>query len=373
MEKEEKVFELNPLKKWKRIVLSLGDYFITFIISFVLFNLAVFPLAKLMMNTQERNAEVQRLEKQSNSLLIDSGILIAGANDTTFDEYVNHTFKVFLSYYAFDEENPSVTNPDYGRKIKNEVIRTYYLNIKNDENSYISLFKEANSDGLFAIGDTVSSIVLKDEYKLLLSNELLEITDESQYSTNMLNFRDHVFARLFYLDVYKDIQANDLVVEGVSYNQCLAKAKSIMLSLQWIASISVLISIVLAWGVVYLLVPLLNSERRTITMSVMKLDKLKMAFFAPIDKKIVLIQSFYYLILALSPSAMLPVLFFGLGYSFNLPLLFVLSAISLFFAIVSLFFILFNQYNRSGSDILTRTLLVETDELDRLYRETHNE
>jgi len=371
-EENKKVFEINPLGKWKRILLSLGDYFITFILSFILFNLAIFPLAKIVCNTQARNAEAERAETISNELLINSGIVISKDGGKALEENVNYSFKCFLSYYVFDEENPTTNDPNYGHKEKNEVIRNYYLNIKGDEEKYLSVFNEVNFDGIFEIGSTASSVVMKEDYKEPLRTQLLEFEDESLYSQAMLNVRDHVFARLFYLNVYKDILDNDFVKDGVSYKECLDKVTSIMSSLQWVAVGSSLISVVISWGLVYLLYPLINRDRRTPTMSIMKLDKLKMGSLAYIDRKNVLLQSFYYLVLALSSAIVMPILFFGLAYLFNLPLLLPLSLISLAFAIISLFIILFNQYNRSGSDILTFTVTVSTAELDELYREKNN-
>lgn len=371
MEEEEKIFELCPLSKWKRILLSLGDFFICFILAFTLFNIAVFPLAKVICQTQNKNAEAQRLEAQANQLLIDNGIIFKSF-DESLENHVNYTFKVFLSYYCFDTQSPSTEFPQYGHKIENEVIRTYLINIKGETANYMASFKEFNTDGMFSIGDDPSSITLLEDYKVLLANELLEIKDETKYSSAMTNFRDHLFARLFYLKVYKDIQAHDFVSGGVSYNALLNQEKEIMISLQWVATGATLVATILAWGIVYLLYPLLNGYRRTMTMSIMKVDKLRSSNLSFIDRKKVLLQSFYYLLLALSPSMILPILYFGAAYTFNLPLLFVLSAISLILAIISLFVILFNQYNRSGSDILTYTVLVPTSELDRLYREKYN-
>ena len=342
MEENNKVFTLQPLSKWKRILLSLGDYFITFILSFVLFNLAVFPLAKVICNTSAKNNEATVMETKADALLIDNGILLRKEGNSKFEDHVNYTFKCFLSYYAFDEENPSSTYPEYGHKEQNEVIKHYFVAIKSNVDKYLSAFNEANVDGLFTIGNTENSIALKNEYKTLLSNELLEITDESQYSRNMLNFRDHIFARLFYLNVYQDIADNDFVSGDESYLTYMNRVKEI------------------------------NKERRTITMSIMKLDKLKMNTFYFIDKKNVLTQSFYYLLLAVSSVIVMPMLFFGVAYSFNLPILFPLSVISLLLAVASLIATLLNQYNRSGSDILTFTVIVPTSELDEMYRVKNN-
>ena len=64
----------------------------------------------------------------------------------------------------------------------------------------------------------------------------------------------------------------------------------------------------------------------------------------------------------------LPVLYFGISYSFNLPLLFVLSVISLGLIIISGLFIFFNEHNRSGSDILTNIVLLPDSEIDNMYK-----
>ena len=372
MEENNKVFTLQPLSKWKRILLSLGDYFITFIISFVLFNLAVFPLAKVICNTSAKNNEATVMETKADALLIDNGILLRKEGNSKFEDHVNYTFKCFLSYYAFDEENPSSTYPEYGHKEQNEVIKHYFVTIKSNVDKYLSAFNEANVDGLFTIGNTENSIALKNEYKTLLSNELLEITDESQYSRNMLNFRDHIFARLFYLNVYQDIADNDFVSGDESYLTYMNRVKEINKELGWVASGASIVTVVLGWAISYVLIPLINKERRTITMSIMKLDKLKMNTFYFIDKKNVLMQSFYYLLLAVSSVIVMPMLFFGVAYSFNLPILFPLSVISLLLAVASLIATLLNQYNRSGSDILTFTVIVPTSELDEMYRVKNN-
>ena len=64
----------------------------------------------------------------------------------------------------------------------------------------------------------------------------------------------------------------------------------------------------------------------------------------------------------------MPILYFGFAYSFNLPLLFFLSAISLGFILISGAFILFNEYNRSATDILTNIVLLPDSEIDMMYR-----
>ena len=201
-ENKQKVIELKPLSKWKRFLLFLGDYFLAFILSFILFNLAVFPLAKIICDTQKQNEEASRLENSALVMLNDAGFIHMPNDSSSFESSVNYTFKAFLSYYAFDEETPDTTYPQFGHRIENEVIRHYYENVIKSTEQYIFDFKEVNVDNMFDIGDSVDSIVLKSDYKVMLANELLEVVDPDNYSLAMTNFRDNVFARLFYLKVY---------------------------------------------------------------------------------------------------------------------------------------------------------------------------
>lgn len=382
-EKKPKEFEIKPLGKWRRILLSLGDYFLTFIIAFTLFNVAVLPLARVICNTNKKSQEASQYENTANELLINKGIIFKSIDEEdTFINDVNYTFKVFLSYYAFDEENVDKVYTQYGHKSENEVIKQYYVTLKGDETGYLKAFQDVNEYGknykkqgfsFFEIGPNVNDVILKSEYKALLGSELLEAEDDSKYSKTMKQFRDNVFARLFYLNVYEDITKNDLVVDGVSYNDLLKKATKINSGLQWVAVVSALISPVLAWTFAYLIYPLVNRDNRTPTMSIMKLDRLNFNNLGPINKKIVLIQSFYGLIVSFSYVIILPMIYFSFQYIFNLPVLFIVSACSLAIILALFLTILFNQFNRSGSDVLTFTVVVPTSELDNLYKEQLDE
>lgn len=367
---EQNVIEIRPLSKWKRFLAFLGDYFITFIISFIIFNLLVFPVAKVICDTQSKSREAANYENQALKMLNEDGFLKMPNEGASFEDSVNYSFKCFLSYYAFDTEEVDHNYPDYGHKINNEVIRTYYENVVNDTQRYIQDFKEVNATNqMFDIGDTVDTIVLKADYKAILSNELLEVLDESEYSLAMTNFRDNVFARLFYIKVYNNILENDYVKNNVSYLSLLNESKEIMNGLKWVPSVSSLISILLSWSVTFILYPLVNKEKRTITMSVMRLNKLHYKSLSFIDNSNVLFQSFYHFVLILSSSVFMPVLFFGISYCFNLPLLFVLSIISLLLTLVSMMFVFFNEHNRSGMDILTNVVYIESNEVDNMYIE----
>ena len=373
VKQEQKFIDISPLSKWKRLLLFLGDYFVAFIISFILFNLVVFPTAKIVCHAQEQNERAKVLEQKALKMLKDDGFLYFPNDVASFLEDVNYTFKVFLSYYAFDEATPDANNPQYGHKIENEVVRNYYENVIKDTGKYVADFKEVNEKNqMFDIGDTVDSIVLKVDYKALLGNELLEQTNEEKYSEAMVNFRDNVFARLFYIHVYNHITENDYVKDGFSFNTYINESETILKNLQWIPTASSLISITLTWSIVFVLIPLVNKENRTITMMAMNVSKLHYKSLGLIDWKSVMIQSFYHFVAILSSTVFLPFMYFGLAYCFNLPLLFIISAISFVLLLASGAFIIFNQYNRSGTDIVSDIVVVPTNQLDNLYMENLN-
>ena len=372
---EKRVIDISPLSKWKRILLFLGDYFITFILAFILFNLAVFPLGKVICQTEKKNKLAQDYESTATELLVSSGFMFRSySGDDTFENHANYTFKVFLSYYVFDEENPDSNNPQYGHKIQNEVIRTYYVNYLNDEGKYLEYFNDANqANMLFDIGENANSITLKSDYKVLLRDELLEQTDEEKFTDLMKNVRDNVFARLFYIRMYQNILDNDYVKDNVSYNTCMAKVRSISKSLQWVPVGSAFISLTLAWSITYLLYPLINKNRRTPTMSAMRVDKIDFRRFTDMKRSTVIVQSIYSFILCSSQLLFLPILYFGIAYSFNLPMLFILLVISVAMMLTFMMFIFFNEFNRSGSDVLTYTVVIPTEELDNLYKAKFDE
>ncbi len=367
---EKKTIDLRPLGKWKRILLSLGDYAICFILSFVLFNLAVFPIAKITIHAQDRYNETVVLEKESNSLLLDNKIIFARHdNNDTFQEDVLFTFEVFLSYYAFDEiDINGARYNQYGHKEENDTIRHYYLDYLHDEQGYLSAFRSVNElDDYFSIGDDINSIYLRNDYKSLLSSELLEVEGDD-HSILYTNFRDHIFARLFYVYVYEDILANDFVVGGISYLTKMNEIKAINDYLNWSVTNSALISTFISWLVIYLIFPLISKDKKTPAMMMMRINKLNFKNLNYIDNKDVIFTSIYHLALSLSFMIFLPSIYFGLSYCFALPLLFALGIISILLALVSLFVILFNQYNRSGSDILSQAIMISSVDLDEMYR-----
>lgn len=367
--KEERIIDIKPLGKGKRLLAFLADYFLTLILSFILFNLVVFPLAKLAFNTAAKSNEITQLEEDSNNVLIKSKLMYVDKySKSEFTSNVEYTFKVFLSYYVFDEETVDSKNPQYGHKLENEVIYHYLVDIKSDVKAYIDAFKLENTDNYFQIGETADSILLKNEYKALLASELLENTEEKDSSETMINIRDHLFARLYYIHVYNDILKNDLIVDGVSYKTCMEKIASINSSLNWIATGSAILTVILSSAIFYVLIPCIHRDRKTISLMMMRIYRVNKNTFAPGKRLETVVNGLYQLLFNLSYTVFLPILYFGVAYCFGLPLLVHFFFIGLIFMLASMAVVLVNEYNRSISDILTQSILINDEEIDNLYK-----
>lgn len=368
MEEEinENIVDIRPLGKGKRILAFLGDLFITFFLSFALFNLALFPLAKLIVDAPSKSQQISALEKQANTVLLNSKLIYENPNDDhNFLKDVDYTFKVFLSYYTDVED---INNPQFGHKAENEVIYHYLAEIKGDEASYFAAFKEENFDGFFEVGETKDSVFLKKEYKAILAAELKENKSDEEFSENMKKIRDNVFARLFYIHVYNDIQKVDLVVDGISYNKSVSGAVSINETLKWMDSISAIVTVIFSTSITYLLIPLIRKDHRTIGLLMMKVYRTNKKTFSYSTRLEVVVQYFYHMIYNLSYAIFLPILLFGVAFCFYLPILFHFFFIGFLLMFASMFFIIFNEFSRSIMDIATQSILIPEDELDNLYK-----
>ena len=106
---EKKVINLNPLKKGKRVLLFLADYFINFILGFLLFVVMVYSLGKVVTGfNAKRDVYNTNLELRGRILI--GNKIIHDSHDVhifNISYYVYFTSDCFLSYYALEEESPS--------------------------------------------------------------------------------------------------------------------------------------------------------------------------------------------------------------------------------------------------------------------------
>lgn len=374
-EKESKVVEidLHPISKWKRILVYLGDLFISFILAVFFISLVVMPIASIFV--KPKTQEAVAAEHITDDILYEHELLFYKTPENVgkfpkydFDADLRYTYNRFLSFYVFDDEtslNPDY--PEYAHFLSNEVVYHYYHDIKSDDITYYDLFKNHEKGyNLFDITDT--SVTLKSEVKTELRtffkpNETLGSKGQEYYDSI-----SDIFSALYSM-VIKDIKQYDLKdSHGNSYIAQQDIISKISSNYYLTVAVCAGISYLLAWALVHLVYPLINSAGRTPTMSIMKVDRLGYRNLMALSKgEVALVSSYFFLM------DMPYVMFLSLSYTtfifiFKVPVLPILSIFAFVLALVSLFIILFSSFNRSLTDLFSQSVMVPSEEVDGIIK-----
>ena len=371
---KQKVVDILPLKKWKRLVTFLADLMINFIFLFLLYNIAVLPLGKVITNYDKKNAVFEDSVYHINEIFYQNSIVHVSPDYTRndIDLNVEFTYDCWLSYYTSDEEaTPNSKYEQYGHKQSNEVIYHFYNDIRKNCDSYYELFNSYNDkkqyfyleDNVFHLKDNV-----KTELKAYFepANEMGK-TGQTFYK----NVQESVFLPLL-SEVFSDIKKNDLTYfDGeneysyVTLNKTITEINNYHDTL---LTVTAMISYVLAWSISFVLVPLLNKNRKTLAMMMMREERVNINKLMLFRKSDVVSSSIYALFTNMFVVFFVPISYVAFNYLFSLFWLLYLSVASLFICLVSLFFVLFNSFNRSLSDIFSRSIMLTTSHLDDIYR-----
>ena len=370
-ETKQKVVNVLPLSKGRRILVFLGDFFITFMLSFLLFTIAVLPLGKVMTRYDKRNADYSNNLTLRGEILYENKILFDSGNVDKSEIVYNTSFTyfVYLSYFTYDVANPEhVRYAQYGHKEENNIFNHYFLDILGDSEKYISLFDKYNDKYQYFIR-TDTTVALKDEIK----TELLTYFDTSDHPTKLCNqYMDNIETSLFYpmlSEVMTLVEKNDLSsTKGVTYNQVNGWIKAFEKYINNLAIGTGIISVFLSTSVLFLVVPLCNKNRRTLTMMAMKVNRIDVRSLNMASKSQIVISFIYQLFIGLLAAFFVPIGLLTIYEIFNITLLFVLALFSLLLILGSFVFLMFDKFNRAMFDFFTNTVFVTSDTLDEIYR-----
>lgn len=353
--------EIHPAKKWKRILLYLGDMMLSFISCFVLFSAVVYPLSTLI--SPINGEETKQAQRDRDDILYGNKLLFYREDEYNQYDFTNdlkYTYHRFLSYYAFDSDEALIdsAHPEYAHLSENEIFQHYYLDIRSDNVTYLSLFRNYNE--FFVVeGDNVSLIsTVKESVRYFFDPE--EKTESDSYKK-----LSEVFAAI-YGKMMNNILDKNLSYEGISrsYVTCqkiIDKNASIY---NWRMSISLLISYVLSTLIIHLIYPLINKRGHTPLMSIMKFDRVGNDNLKLLSKVEISLSCVYSLITDLPYLVFVPLSYTTFLTIFDLPLIVILALIGLLFILVSLFIILFHPFNRSAIDLLSRSIVVPCEDVD---------
>ena len=367
---EKKVINLDPLKKGKRILLFLGDYFIDFILGFLLFVVMVYPLGKVMTGFSAKKDVYNANLELRGQILIGSKII---HNSHDVDIYnisynVDFTSDCFLSYYAFDEESPSnMRYNQFGHKEDNKIFHTYFINILGDENKFITLFDKYNEKFSYFERSGVN-LTLKSEIRNQVKPNFIKGEECSQVGKEYVSkIKSSVYLPMF-SEIMESIKTSDLIFEGHSYNQTQSAIIGYEKFTLNLITATALIAVFLSSSVVYLIIPLCNKGRKTIGMFIMNIEVVNIRSLGYLKKREQVLRFIYSLFQVFLISFFVPMTSIPFVEMFRIQLLFIILLFSLAFMLINMTAILFDQYNRSLFDRLLGVIHLKTADLDEVYR-----
>ena len=373
-QQENNAVDIHPLKKGKRILLFLADFFINFILSFLLFNVAVAPIGKAITKYENKNDEHIVLTNEMYEHYYKSGFVVEAVNSeyTDITAGIEYTYRCFLSFFVLDnEESIDANYPQYGRKIENDVIYHYYHDIRMNDDAYFNSFKNYNEKNNYFVFDKSSlSFSLKNEVK----NELYSFYDPKDEMGNVgKGYYNDILENVFnpmLAEVMVDIDKNDLHFEGEkhSFLECKNRIKELETYHDHLMTICALISHFVSWLALFLIVPLVNSDRKTLGMLFMKIHILNFNDLNIVKRGAYVINSIYYLFATMLGLMFVPSLLVPFNNLFASGFLAYSSIFAAVLLLADLIFLLINQYNRSLIDFATHSLYLTEKEMSELYR-----
>ncbi len=373
-ENKQEIVDIHPLKKSRRILVFLADFFINLILSYLIFNIMVAPIGKELTNFEKKNNQHIEATEEMYHHYYKSKIFL---KDDSFEEYeakvaVEYTYRCFLSYYVLDdEESIDPEHPQYGHKAENDTIYHYYIDIREDFTTYYNHFTRYNEKySYFIFDEGIKRFELKEEVK----NELYsyfdpkdEIGDLGQKYYDRLSedlFNPLMATLLDELDTYDLHYENELY----SYIECRKIIKNVEEYHARLMTISAFLSHSIAWAIYFLVSPLINKGRKTWAMMIMKIERVNFYSLNITKRPMYLIFAIYSFFISMMGILFLPSMLVNFNSLFTYTFLLYASLFAIVLALGDLIFLLFNQYNRSLVDFLSNDLYLSEDELNEIYR-----
>ena len=358
--KQKKVLDVYPLKKGKRVLLYLCDLVISFFLAFIVFTLIAVPTSKAIVGLDARTAASSKARRERNTVLVENGILNRRFDDDTLEESMIYSGEQFFRYYSDSEV--SVTNPD--------IFKTFYFNVRDYESAYITNCMKSDVGHFFDYDEANNEITLKEVYYQEFNDGFKPGNKFTKKGQSDYNKAYSTFFYNMYGLMLKDIRRNDLTstTDLRSYMTCQRVIDEYVEFFNNLATIDTYVSIILAFGIYFLAVPLFNKRHRTLSMMLMKVEKGDKSSLELLNKKTTCITFVYHLIMNLWMILFVPMMGVGVSAVFELPSILPVSIITFALMFISFVFILFDKYNRSISDFLTHTVCLDYSTLEDIYK-----
>lgn len=359
------MLDVLPVSKGRRMLLFLGDFFVAFILALFLCNIVAFPIAEATSNLESRNATKIQNEQSRFAILYENNLLFYESSDSKNQTEINleYSYSRFLSYYVVDGP------------IGDEIFHTYYSQYENqDGKSLIDQYKGFDKLSLFDYDslDENGCPALKEKYA---SGFAPAFDENDSLSGEMQKDYDDALETFFlpmYYQMMEDIRHNDLYspdgTPSWSYNELTAMIEDYNDFYDMVAITTAYASLSLSCIIMYFVYPLANKKGRTLTQSVMKIERIDSTNFKLLPWPIRLISGAFMTILTLSCVLFVPIPTIDVNYVFSLPALLSVSIISLFAIVAAFICVLADKYNRGLTEIFTHSVDITEETLDEIYR-----
>ena len=102
---------IYPSKKSRRVLITISDLLISFIVSVFLYEIVILSIAKPIIKYNDIQMSIYDNEVSSRDLLIDNNLLIQSEEEYNFSKDLEVSAISYIQFYTFDEEK--YKNNDY--------------------------------------------------------------------------------------------------------------------------------------------------------------------------------------------------------------------------------------------------------------------
>jgi ABC-type multidrug transport system fused ATPase/permease subunit len=345
--------DIHPIKKFGRVLLHFCDLFVNFFLALAFFSMMVFPIARNIAGYDTNINTISENQLKMTSLLFENGLLEKEKEEDDFTTALTYSGNNFIKSFLSKD-----TKKDY--------FHHYFVDILQDEKSYLAFYTKNDTNGYFIVSD---SVALKEEYQQLLL-PLLDSKDtlSSKGQTLYKKLLNSVFPG-FYSALIEDIGSNENIPSPSSltdYRQYKKMDDSLENQNNWILSISCYISYTLASLIYFLLIPMVSKRGKTIAMMALGYERVGSDNLRVLKRKERWIQFFFYFFFHMSLILFLPMLFVSFAVLFSIPGILTLTLVGMALSLISFVYMFFDRLGRGLSDMLTKTCYIHKKDLENL-------
>lgn len=354
---ETRSIDVFPLKKGKRTLLFLADFFIAFIIGVFLFSFAVFPAGKAISKYDSKANVINENQTEQGTLLIQNKLLYQEEDSTGFEDDLSYTERLFLDKMINGNDT--------------DVFENYYVKVLGlTYKEFNEVYKKSGGSFFFTF-DEEKGPSLSDPY----ATEFITILDKRDTPSSKVKSDYNSFTSSFFVPFYSAMLSSLRTEGSVPSSNPLSQIASLYEESQRLQKendITVQVCSYVTYVIViiglYFFVPLFNRRSQTLGMMIMKCVYVDKKSFTLLPKKETPLRALFSLILNIPMVFFFPLAYVEFTYLFSYSYVLYPSLFSLVLQITSLFFIIFSEHTQGLEDIVANDIVITRDTYDTIIR-----